>query len=106
MKKILLILFSTSLLFGGDGFLKKVWARLNDLTTVSPEQVAKVDHWMTQRTRVLHYDAKTGTYRIETYVPYMPEVRRVRFFDDALNVWRASHTTFEVFRTTPHNKEE
>ena len=112
MKKIFLILFSTSLLFAGDGFLKKAWARLNELTMVSPAHVAEVDEWMmTQKTYVAHYDAKTGHYRIESYWPSMQKARRVRFFDDVVNVWKTSHSKiemygFEVFRPNTQSNEE
>jgi len=112
MKKIYIILFATSLLFGEDGFLKKVWDKLNEMTMVSPEQVAEVDQWMTMKSRTAYYDAKTGTYRIESYVPSMENSRRIRFFDNAFNVWHTSRTKYEVYivsellKPNAHHKEE
>jgi len=106
MRKIFFIFLISSFLFGEDNLLKKAWAKLNELSLVTPEVVVEVDKWMKHTTYVAYYDPKTGLYQIEAHVPSWRESKKIRFFDDVVNAIQTSRTTFEILTPASHPTKE
>lgn len=100
-KLILLILTLGSLLL--NGCASYVVQQLREVTTLTPEQVARVDAYVDTQpsSYIAHYNERTGGYIIlPNYIDYRT-VHRPKPLVDIVSIWRARNNP-RIYREIDH----